>query len=341
MTRLHAELMRSISHYRSQQQGTRAASAFFSAAASASMPYMREFFHEKLQLPIEFFNPLRNVAVAEASNVEEVAHSAHLLGELVGLALRTTMTCPMELNLRPASVVRRQELASGGRFLFLAAACFVLGLARLGILLHARGARSKQRESDNAAGRSRAHARPGNADRASAQANRRARQRADAAGRGDERPQLLAADIEDLNARLPKENIWITELAPISGGQPVDGRKRERPAGSDAATDCPLVDGARTRAQQRRSRAGDRRNFRSRLYLFEPEATGSGGRLFPESARLKIFEIDPNNQSKVIKPTTPKNTEWAYPYELRLEAEQPAQPAMNWFRQNKIPRRVS
>src|SRR5213075_521881 len=30
-------------------------------------------------------------------------------------------------------------------------------------------------------------------------------------------PQLL----EDLNARLPKENIWITELIPLSNGKPV------------------------------------------------------------------------------------------------------------------------
>src|SRR5207244_12354707 len=27
--------------------------------------------------------------------------------------------------------------------------------------------------------------------------------------------------VEDLNARLPKEDIWITELVPMSGGKPV------------------------------------------------------------------------------------------------------------------------
>jgi hypothetical protein len=32
-------------------------------------------------------------------------------------------------------------------------------------------------------------------------------------------PQLL----EDLNARLPKENIWVTELIPLSNGKPVIG----------------------------------------------------------------------------------------------------------------------
>ena len=84
---------------------------------------MREFFAEKLQLPIEFFNPLRNVAVADSANVNEVSHSAYLLGEVVGLALRSATTCPMELNLRSAGVVRRQELEKRrpffiGRFFF-------------------------------------------------------------------------------------------------------------------------------------------------------------------------------------------------------------------------------
>jgi len=32
------------------------------------MPYMREFFQEKLQVPIEFFNPVRNVAIANEAD---------------------------------------------------------------------------------------------------------------------------------------------------------------------------------------------------------------------------------------------------------------------------------
>src|SRR4029077_11799954 len=74
MTRLHAELMRSISHYRAQQQGSAPARALL-CGGSASMPYMREFFHEKLQLPIEFFNPLRNVAVANSAPANELTRS--------------------------------------------------------------------------------------------------------------------------------------------------------------------------------------------------------------------------------------------------------------------------
>src|SRR5437868_2687399 len=97
MTRLHAEVMRSISHYRAQQQGNTPERVFL-CGETASAPYMREFFHEKLQIPIEFFNPLRNVAVAHSAPVKELTLSAHLLGELVGLALRSVSACPIGLT---------------------------------------------------------------------------------------------------------------------------------------------------------------------------------------------------------------------------------------------------
>src|SRR6266700_1855373 len=124
MTRLHAELMRSITHYRAQQQGDRPCRIFL-CGGGAGMPNMREFFHEKFQLPIEFFNPLQNVSVSESA--PEAASSAHLLGELVGLALRSVTVCPMELNLLPASVVQRQDLEKRRPFFIAAAACILLG----------------------------------------------------------------------------------------------------------------------------------------------------------------------------------------------------------------------
>src|ERR1043165_778313 len=60
MTRLHAEVARSISFYRTQQQGNTPQRVFL-CGGTVSTPYMREFFHEKLQWPVEFLNPLRNV----------------------------------------------------------------------------------------------------------------------------------------------------------------------------------------------------------------------------------------------------------------------------------------
>ena len=127
MTRLHAELMRSISHYCAHQQGNSPERVFLSGGG-ASTPYLREFFHEKLQLPIEFFNPLRKVAVADSEDLNEIARSAHLLSEPVGLALRAATDCPIKLNLLPKRVVRRQEFERRRPFLIGAAAFFILGL---------------------------------------------------------------------------------------------------------------------------------------------------------------------------------------------------------------------
>src|SRR5215475_11729665 len=127
MTRLHAELMRSVTHYRAQQQGNRPARIYL-CGGGAGMPYMREFFQEKFQVPIEYFNPLQNVKVAESAPTQDVARSAHLLGELVGLALRGATICPMELNLRPAIVVRRHDLEKRRTFFIAAAACILLAL---------------------------------------------------------------------------------------------------------------------------------------------------------------------------------------------------------------------
>ena len=100
MTRLHGELMRSISYYRGQQQGN-PPERIFLCGGTAGLPYMREFFNEKLEVPIEFFNPLRNVTAAAPAPAAELARYAHLLGEVVGLALRSVSSCPMELNLLP------------------------------------------------------------------------------------------------------------------------------------------------------------------------------------------------------------------------------------------------
>src|SRR5439155_18709732 len=69
MTRLHAEVARSISFYRSQQQGSQPQRVFL-CGGTVSTPYMREFFHEKLQWPVEFLNPLRNVTVARSVALE-------------------------------------------------------------------------------------------------------------------------------------------------------------------------------------------------------------------------------------------------------------------------------
>jgi type IV pilus assembly protein PilM len=109
MTRLHQEIARSITFYRSEHGGAQPVRVLL-AGGTASLPYVREFFQEKFpSMEVEYFNPLRNVTIASSLDPDEVGRVAHMLGELVGLALRGAGNCPMELNLRPASMVSAER----------------------------------------------------------------------------------------------------------------------------------------------------------------------------------------------------------------------------------------
>jgi type IV pilus assembly protein PilM len=303
MTRLHAELMRSISHYCTQQEGKPPERVFLSGGG-ASTPHLRQFFHEKLQLPIEFFNPLRNVSIADSVEAE-ISRSAHLLGEPVGLALRTAIDCPMKLNLRPVSIARRQELEKRRPFLIAAAACIILSLLAWGAYYSsaARVIRHKTEEIEKKVAA---------LQRIESQLNEVRKQTA--ALDSSATPLIGAINdrsfwpliVEELNARLPKEDIWITDLVATSGGTPIDPSV---PRATRVELNPPQsrIDGLLVRG----------------LYLFNPKQQEVVVDYFRSLAGSPWFAIDPNNQAKVIKPTTPNNTEWAFPYELHLELRKP------------------
>jgi type IV pilus assembly protein PilM len=108
MTRLHIQVNQTMQFYRGQQGGSAPQRLFLSGGASV-MPYTAQFFAEKLNVPVEYFNPLRNVQLDPALNLEELARVAHSLGEVVGLGLRNMAHCPVELNLMPESTLRWQS----------------------------------------------------------------------------------------------------------------------------------------------------------------------------------------------------------------------------------------
>lgn len=127
--KIHGEITRRTNAYRSQQGGS-APTVVYLAGAGASLPYLKEVFEEKLRLPVEYFNPLRNVTVGPRVNLEQAGADAHTMGELVGLALRE-MACPMELDLSPASVKAAKDIGSKKPRLLTAAACLLAGLGTL------------------------------------------------------------------------------------------------------------------------------------------------------------------------------------------------------------------
>src|SRR6266850_719143 len=108
MTRLHIQVNQTMQFYRGQQGGSAPQRLFLSGGASI-MPYTAQFFAEKLNVPVEYFNPLRNVQIDPSINLEELVRVAHSMGEVVGLGLRNLAQCPVELNLMPDSTLKWQS----------------------------------------------------------------------------------------------------------------------------------------------------------------------------------------------------------------------------------------
>src|SRR6476469_5276922 len=133
MTRLHIQVNQTMQFYRGQQGGSTPQRLFLSGGASI-MPYTAQFFAEKLNVPVEYFNPLRNVQIDPSINLEELARSAHSMGEVVGLALRNLAHCPVELNLMPDSTLKWQAFNQKKPYFIATVLTLVAGVAAIGFL---------------------------------------------------------------------------------------------------------------------------------------------------------------------------------------------------------------
>src|ERR1019366_7427787 len=133
MTKLHIQVTQTIQFYRGQQGGTAPQRLFLSGGASI-MPYTAQFFAEKLNVPVEYFNPFRNVQIDASVNLEDLARVAHSLGEVVGLGLRNLAHCPVELNLIPASTRKMQSFNEKKPYLLATVFSLVAVVAAMGFL---------------------------------------------------------------------------------------------------------------------------------------------------------------------------------------------------------------
>ncbi|MCL2104287.1 MAG: pilus assembly protein PilM, partial [Kiritimatiellaeota bacterium] len=125
MTRIHAEISRSVNFYRSQQGGT-APSRLILTGGTSLLPHLDLFFKEKLGVEVEYLNPFVNVPFGSRMKREQLGVDAFMLSEVVGLALRRSLACPVEINLMPPELVKQKTLRRRLPF---------FGLAAVGVLL--------------------------------------------------------------------------------------------------------------------------------------------------------------------------------------------------------------
>lgn len=131
LTRLHSEVVRTNTFYRNNQGGSDPVVAFL-CGAGAGLPYLDEFFREKLKIQVEYLNAFRNVRLGKVDEAR-VRANAHALGELVGLALRGLGNTPVALDLIPRTVQRERTLARRAPFYWLAGVAAAAMLAASGL----------------------------------------------------------------------------------------------------------------------------------------------------------------------------------------------------------------
>lgn len=126
LSRLPAEISRTTNFYRSQHGGNMPKKVLL-AGGGAKLPYTLEFIQEKLDIPVEFFNPLKEITIGKGVNVDSISLEAHTMGELVGLGLRGIGKSTINIDLIPSAVKFARTEAKRQPFLITAAALLVIG----------------------------------------------------------------------------------------------------------------------------------------------------------------------------------------------------------------------
>ena len=311
MTRVHNEITRSITFYRTNQQGS-APMRVYLAGGGASLPFTLEFFNEKLSLPIEFFNPLRRVAVSPAVDSSALSAVAHSLGECVGLALReTTEACPLQVALRAPSLIAAETDRKRRPFL-LAAAAVLIGAPLIAGIYYDRAAKYLTSLNEGLA----AQTRPlqdfkSQLDRLTGERRRLLEDAADLAAAPVLRT-AWATILNEVNARLPARNIWVTKLRPMVGEQVLE----------------PGEKGASWTLPERRDEDGEASAITALqingLYLENDSGPAVVDAFVESLAGSSAFAVTEENKTGVVQLRATQSGEaWAYDYKLVLLLARP------------------
>jgi type IV pilus assembly protein PilM len=320
MTRLHAEIMRTITFYRSQQGGSAPKRVFLAGGGSAA-GYIAEFFTEKLKLPVEVFNGLRGVQMDRSVNAEVAPVDAPSLGELAGLALRGMGSCPCEIELVPDALAASRDAARRAPSLILAGLC----------LMGALGASVFWFKSASAAIQDRAAVMQADSGRLSKLANdirqleakqEELRLRSSQLEQAVTDRSWWARLLNDLNQQFDNDLIWLTTIEPLKDGKPLTvslwgGGNEEKPKSEPAKPGSPQaapVYELRIKGLYRGNAEGEQKV----VYDFAAKAA--------KMDAFGVTDFDTNRDKYVLKTDSgAEEDRYAYQFEIKLPLRKPLQ----------------
>ena len=125
LTRLNAEISRSINFYRSQQGGS-APGRLYLTGGTALLPQIDTFFSESLGIEVDFLNPTEMIDVGGKVDADALGTDAAQIASTAGLALHMAGAARFAVNLLPPSLV--EDRAEKARIPYIVAAGVALSL---------------------------------------------------------------------------------------------------------------------------------------------------------------------------------------------------------------------
>ena len=125
LTRLNAEISRSINFYRSQQGGS-APVKLYLTGGTALLPQIDAFFSEALGIEVEFLNPTETIGIGAKVDAAALESDIALLPSTAGLALHLAGQAQFAINLLPPSLV--EDRAEKAKIPYIVAAGVLLSL---------------------------------------------------------------------------------------------------------------------------------------------------------------------------------------------------------------------
>lgn len=314
MTRIHNEITRSVTFYRTSQKGSPPMRVFL-AGGGVSMPYTLEFFNEKLSLPIEFFNPLRRIGIGPAVDTQALGRATHSIGECVGVALRqSSANCPVSVSLKAPSLERAAADEARRPFLLAAAAALVGALALLGVYFQSATASLARTNAEIEALARPLQEMSDQIARASAERDRLLAEGADLAALPILRTGW-AEILHELNQRQPAKFIWVTKLHPypaVPGFGSEAGGEKGAPAAEEQServtSDVPAVTALSLEG----------------LYLENDGGAAVVDEFVNRLAESPLFDITEENKGTVVQVRATQTGEsWAYDYKLLVPLKRP------------------
>jgi type IV pilus assembly protein PilM len=219
LTRLPAEIARTTNYYRSQHNGS-APRKIYLGGGGANLPYTLEFFQEKLNLPVEYFNPVGNLTLGKGVDPTIIQREGHLMGELVGLGLRSVGKSAINIDLVPFVVEQARAADRRKPFLIAAAAVFLAGLATYAVFQNIAG--SKATEAALAMEEQRAGLEPFKTEIEALLKKEEAVRTVAASYTNAESDQVFWMDLlAEVRGAFASDAVWIVDLEPLQGYVPM------------------------------------------------------------------------------------------------------------------------